>query len=321
MTSMATSILPSTLSIWEDLARRDAACTFFQTPAWHAAVAPLLGGESAPLLFEFGNIRAVLPLVKVRRPLRDVYISPFGTYSGLVCPDRLDAAQTQSVRDRLAGLNVELFSSPFAENPVAVGRSAENATYVIDLAKVNPADVPAGWAGNQRRHRRSADKAGLAVGLASDARDVDAYYAVYEKTLARWGEKARGRYPRELFQSLWRSLAPSGAMRLWLARREDRIVGGDVCFYHNRHAVQWHGVVDAEFFKAGAAQALLDAVVADAARRGFALYDMNPSGGLAAVEAFKKDFGSRRVEFRTWRNLTFPWSWAGRIRRLFASGE
>jgi CelD/BcsL family acetyltransferase involved in cellulose biosynthesis len=309
--------------LWKDLARRDDSAVFFQTPEWHALALRDLrrrgvaGAESHPFLFEWDGGRAALPLLRVPGRLHEMFQSPFGTYTALLSDGPVPTPALGEIAAFLRGRNVDLFSSPHTAHPLVLAGARPNATYLVDLRNVDVTRVEESWANNQRRHFRNGVKAGLTVRTAEGAKDVEAYYRVYEKTLERWGGKARSRYSPEFFRDLWDTLG-GGPMRLWLAESAGRVVGGDVCFYHNRHAVQWHGVVDAEFFKAGATQALLHAIIGDAARRGFSVYDMNPSGGLSAVESFKKDFGSRRVEFPTYRNLVFPWSWArGLQERLF----
>lgn len=309
--------------IWRDLARADASATFFQTPEWHALALRELAragkrAETAPILFEWEGGRAALPLLRVPGALHAWHKSPFGTYTGLLASGPIPEQIMTEITSHVRGLNVELFASPHAAHPLVLKGARPDATYLIDLPSVDAGAPEKSWAKNQQRHYRNAAKAGLSVRAGRGAADWDGYYAVYEKTLERWGGKARSRYTREFFAELEAALGGGEAMRLWVAEKDGRIVGGDVCFYHNRHAVQWHGVVDAEFFKAGATQILLHAIVADAARRGFAVYDMNPSGGLAAVESFKKDFGSRRLEFATYVNLVFPWSLARGLLRPFS---
>jgi hypothetical protein len=289
--------------LWEEWARRDSTATFFQTKAWHSLVAPYVAGASRPLLFQSGESKAVLPLFSRKRLLWEFHQSPFGTYTALLCPEALPPSFLEEIRSWLGKRNVELFSSPITRNPVAIGEVSPNATFLIDLENL-PEDFPNAWVGSQRRYLRKAQEAGLVVRRAASGEDIGAYLGIYGKSHARWDKLARGRYADALFHSIWGNLKDTEALRFWVTELDGRILGGAVCFYHNRHAVQWHSVVDPGRFGLGANQILLRHSIADAAARGFAFYDLNPSGGLEKVEAFKRDFGSRRVPFDNYVSMS-----------------
>jgi hypothetical protein len=290
-------------ALWDELARRDATCTFFQTRAWHSLVAPYAGGAPFPLRFECAGGQAVLPLLRCGRLLWDFHRSPFGTYTALLCPDKLPAGDLHGISRWLGKRNVELFSPPHTSNPTPMGSRSPNATYVVDLAGL-AGDPAAGWAENQKRHLGKASRSGITVRLAASEADVEGYLGIYAAVRARWGGRARGRYPDSLFHSIWRGLKDGDSLRFWLAEAEGRIVGGYICFYHNRHAVQWQNAVHPDRFASGANQSLLRRIIGDAAERGFPQFDMNPSGGLEGVENFKRSFGTRRIEFENYASLS-----------------
>jgi hypothetical protein len=285
--------------LWESLVREDETATFFQTPAWLALGARWSPGATvAPLLFDFPEGPACLPLLRDRRWGRDRYFSPFGTYSALVCPRVLDAVEIARVEASLRRLNIHLASSPFTRNPVRVGRAIAASTRVLDLREVDPENPMAGWKTDQRWRARAAERDGLVVRQAATPEDWDAYAALYEKSLERWGDAVSSRYPPDFFRDLRDSL-PENRVRLWLAERGGRAGAGFLAFYHNRHAALWHGAADEEFFGAGANQLLYLAMSEDARARGFSVLDLLPSGGHAGVEAFKARFGSRRIDFES----------------------
>jgi hypothetical protein len=305
--------------LWEEWALKDSSATFFQTKAWHSLVSPYMAGASAPLLFESGGNKAVLPLFHRKRLLWDFYQSPFGTYTALLCPEALPPYFLEEIRLWLGARNVELFSSPISRNTVAIGEVSHNATFLIDLEGL-PEDFANAWVGSQRRYLRKAQEAGLRVRRAVSPEDVRAYLEIYGKSHARWDKLARGRYEDGLFHAIWGNLKDTESLRFWVTELEGRILGGAVCFYHNKHAVQWHSVVDPERFNLGGNQILLRHSIADAAARGYAYYDLNPSGGLEKVEAFKRDFGSRRVPFDNYASLSPGYARIRRIKGLLGRG-
>jgi hypothetical protein len=301
-------------TLWESLARADNTATFFQTPAWHAIAARHYGAERpterAPLLFDFPGGPACLPLLRDRRWGRWRYFSPFGTYAAVVCPRPLDAAEIGAVESALTPLSLHLSSSPFTRNPVRAGTAIPSHVQVLDLADADPENPMRGWSPDPRRKVRMAREAGVRVRIAGSAPDWSAYFGVYQKSLRRWGARATSAYPEALFTDI-RDL-PGGAMRLWLAESEGRVVAGYIAFYHNRHACIWHGASDPEFFRLGATQLLYHDMTAHAARAGHPLFDLLGNGGNASLEAFKASLGARPLAFDAFINH------AGLVGRLAA---
>jgi hypothetical protein len=321
-------------ALWEQLALGDPTATFFQTPAWlrlaarhpdaeRSATRP---PEIAPLLFELPGGPACLPLLRDRRWGRDRYFSALGAYAALLAPRALDAAELALVHSTLSRLNLHLVSSPFAGNRAAAGKPLPARTQVIDLQGAATADAPErGWDPDPRRRLRIARENGLTVRVAAAAEDWDAYYGLYQKSLQRWGARATRAHPRALFDDLRDEAGRNPGVRLWLCEHEGWAVGGYVALYHNAHACVWHGASDEAGFKLGSTQLLYHDMLADAARRGFAVFDLLGSAGLAPLEAFKASLGARTVEYASSLNrtgLSKAWGALAALReRARASGQ
>jgi CelD/BcsL family acetyltransferase involved in cellulose biosynthesis len=299
--------------LWESLARADETATFFQTPAWHALGARHFRAETAPLLFDLPGGPACLPLLRRRRWGRWLYFSPFGTYAALLCPRALGPGEIAAVEAALRPLNVHLISSPFTRNPVRVGRAVPARVQVLGLEGADPGNPMRDWSPDPRRKVRMAREAGVRIRIAEDADDWSAYFAVYQKSLRRWGARATAAHPGDLFAEI-RKL-PGDAMRLWLAESDGPgggVVAGYLAFYHNRHAGIWHGASDPEFFRLGAVQLLYHDMTAHAARAGYPLFDLMGDGGNASLEAFKASLGAKTLKFDSFLNR------AGIVGRLAA---
>lgn len=283
--------------LWESLARADDDATFFQTPVWHRIAARHFGAESFPLLFDFPEGPACLPLLRDRRWGRWRWFSPFGTYTAPLCPRMLGAEEIRAMETALRPLTLQLTSSPFSRNPVRCGKILPSRIQVVDLDNVD-ADNPArDWEEGQRRRVRVARREGVAVRLAASREDWESYFDLYGLSVRRWGKKATTVYPRSLLNDIRGSLGEHPGVRLWLAERGGEIGAGYLTFYHNRHVVPWHGAADARFFQWGATQALFHEIIADARRGGYSVFDLTGSGGLSGVEAFKGRFGTRTITF------------------------
>jgi hypothetical protein len=286
---------PCPVDLWESLAREDESATFFQTPAWHRIAARHFRAESAPLLFEFPDGPACLPLLRDRRWGRWRYFSPFGTYTAVVCPRALSVEERTVIERVLSGLNVHLVSSPFTQNPVRVGTGVSAHTQVVNLPAIDPSAPERSWNPDPRRKLRMAREAGVTIRIASSRTDWDAYFSLYEKSLQRWGQNTTSRYPRPLFDQC--ATLPSASMHLWVAEHDGRMAAGYIAFYHGRHAGIWHGASDPELYRLGAVQALYAHMIADAASRQFTVFDLLGSGGIASLEAFKKSFGADTLSY------------------------
>ena len=69
-------------------------------------------------------------------------------------------------------------------------------------------------------------------------------------------------------------------------------MAGALCFYQNRHAVYWHGASRTEASELRPANLLHAQIARHAREAGYAVYDLNPSGGHEGVLRFKRSFGT-----------------------------
>ncbi len=281
--------------MWRQLAREDATCTFFQTPDWLQVTAGFERAHVHPLLFEWPSVRAALPLLKRRRLVGDRYFSPFGTYSGLIAASALTAEQLAEAAGYLLRGSVQLVNNPFSQNVILLQESLADFTSAVFLEGRKEESVLADWERDARRMARLGEKNEVRVRMAAGESDIKAYDGVYQRTLDRWAGSARSVYPSAFFRELWKKLGDGPSMRLWLAEREGVVEGGCFAFYHNRHAVLWHGATTPRSYSLGVTQLLYREIMLDALRRGFAICDFNPSSGLAGVRAFKKSLGTREI--------------------------
>jgi hypothetical protein len=291
---------------WDELCKLDASATFYQTPQWYGIVAPYLRGTPHPLWFRFVDgdrtVDAVLPLLRVRHLTFDFYLSPFGTYSGVLAEHRLTPGQLQEIVETVRGLEIWLVPSPFSANPLPLGGTADDFIQRIDLESLDPADVAANWEEGERRRLRVAAKKGVIVREATSRADLVAYYNVYESSQRRWGRRATSRYPFSLFERIWDDLAGTDSMKLWLAIAEGEVAAGYLAFYHQRHTVPWLGATEERFFTYGVSQLCLKEMIAFARSRGYRYFDLTTSGGHRGVVDYKRRLGTEMCEFTTLRH-------------------
>jgi|GEM_PF-2721866 len=305
--------------LWEGLCAQDGSCTFYQTPDWlHLASSYLKSqmpgfhtAEVAPWLFDLPEGPAVLPLLRRKRFGAWHYFSPFGTYSAPVTPSVLSPESREKMRAGLRRVNLLLTSSPFTANAVQVGKPLEHVIQVVDLTSVDPDRPMRDWEEGQRRRHRVSQRSGVVVRRAEGEADWRRYFELYQESLQRWGEKATLAYGWDFFAAMRDRLQGRSCMQLWLAEipsgSEAAVSGigaGYLTFYHNRHVIPWHGAGSKAFFPFGVTQALFYHLIQDAARKGYAHFDLTGSSGLSGVEAFKSRFGTQEKKFQgSWNRV------------------
>lgn len=294
---------------WLALAKGAPSATFFHTPHWHEIAIqtwPAYRDRSLMVRLETGK-NAVLPLLvtgtRVRGLLRRS-LSSFGwCYGGPLSDSSLRAEDhLQLQRCALTARTGTLSIVGNALSPAVPWLPAFEvrpmSTHLLDL----DGDFHALLKNFSKGHRAAYTK-GIRLGLkarrAATERDVDAYYALYESSLTRWGDNATSRYPRALFAAIFRlSQRQPELCSIWLVSRDGQDLAGGVMFYWNQHAVYWHGAMDENFISESPSNTLVGEMIRDATERGFRVFDFNPSGGHEQVAAFKRRFGTKEVSFQ-----------------------
>lgn len=290
-------------SLWNDIALDCPTATFFHSPGWYevfAAAFPEMSIKTQKIVFNDGKI-AVFPLMErhISR-YHSVYLSgPAGVYGGWISGDDLDNRQVSEmvtwILRRFKDINwrVNPFDSHLERVQTYV--TGNDSTDLIHLDRFGDAEaLKKSYKHSVRKQINKALKQGFRVKAAEDWREWETYYRLYLSALEKWGDKASSRYPVELFRQFFQLQRPG--VKLWLIYHDDKIIGGNLNFYNNRHCVEWHAVFDDDFFKYGSRNLLVHHIIADASENGYRYYDFNPSGGHEGVRRFKKTFGTTGAE-------------------------
>ena len=300
---------------WLEVAERCPYATFFHTPHWaRIAEAAQPGTRDASLIVEGAAGPVVWPLVEVggsRRPGRTLISTFAGCYGGPIAADGSADLEAMVAALGIGGMSrLDAWWNPFA--PPYAHTSAtvrEDATHVLDLDPAAPAVEarfdrgPRGWVGRARRE-------GVTV---TQSTDWKAYEELYRESLQHWGDSASAIHPPELFEAL-RELAgrEPELVRLWIAGHEGHALAATIVFYWGEHAVSWQTARAHGRPHLGSGPLLVAEVAADAARRGFKVLDLNPSGGHESTADYKRSLGARELPAPT---LTWRGSLLRHVRR------
>ncbi|HXF04758.1 MAG TPA: GNAT family N-acetyltransferase [Blastocatellia bacterium] len=310
--SRMTVLDPAPPELWDRVCNTCSYATFFHTRTWAELLVkafPECKPATRAYIFDNGTV-AVLPLIERQAGLKGFFrsyesVAP-GVYGGLIADGDLSPAQVESVYRSLRDgrtAQVTVIGNPYA--PWTLPEAFRTSLLFTQSLRLDGEfkDVWQNFSRGNRSNIRKALRSNLAIDIAQREEDYWEYYNAYQETLRRWGPRATSRYPAELFLAL-RTCDPAQA-RLWLVRKSGVIIGGIVVFYHQRHAVYWHGAFIAAFFEYRPSNLVHAEAIRDACARGFQWYDFNPSGGHAGVVRFKQSFHPQVLYFHA---VTIPGS-------------
>lgn len=285
---------------WDRIYQQCSYATYFHSREWSEIWRSYTSGsiKPTPKLISFSDGKtALIPLLAVTQYkglLTRLYmLSMDGGFGGWISPDPLTREHTTVLVQFLTRkLGKELFwrLNPYDELVFESGVPIQQMdyTHAINLpqnftSRYTTQSAPV-------RKARKAEKAGVTISLASSLEDWQEYYQVYQSSLQRWGEKTISEHPWEFFAQLFHRNSPN--IKLWLARYENRIAGGALCFYSQQHVVYWHGAGLAEFFHVRPVNLLMYTLLKDSYEQGYTWFDFYPSGGMEGVIAFKESLGA-----------------------------
>jgi len=306
------SVRPARAGEWDSIWEACEYATFFHSREWSEIWSVYSKGRWRPdprwLTFSDGR-QALLPLAS-RKQLQGLgrrYVSsPGGTFGGWISADALSAEHGEALvhwlTHKLGRLEWRLNPYDPLAHQLEVPVTTLDETHAVDLSPGFDA-LRCGGAKVKKALRE-----GVTIGVAASEGDWRSYFGIYEESLRRWGEQASSQYRWELFDDIRRRESPR--IKLWLARFQNRVIAGALCFYARRHAVYWHGAALEAHFQLRPVNLLMHEAIRDACERGCAWFDFNPSGAHEGVKAFKKSLGGQplpcpivKIE-TTWRRTT-----------------
>jgi hypothetical protein len=292
--------------------------TWFHSRAWAEIWAEHRRGEreTAARVVEFTDGRsALLPLSMERnRGARRFRSSPAGTYGGWLFEEPLEkvhAARLFSyLCDELPGLSWRVCPWDTLAADLTQGIGEPETTRALALEEGFEA-LERRFSNGARWGARRAEREGLEIGIGTELSDWRAYHALYQQSLARWGDRATSSYDWELFAAI-RLRDPENS-RLWVARLDGEVIAGALTFYAPWHAAWWHAAALASQLRKQPMHLLLHAIIRDACEQGLRGLDMGPSHGHAGVEAFKAAYATSTLACPMLRTAVS--SWRTRARR------
>lgn len=231
-----------------------------------------------------------------------------GVYGGILAERRLKPEETGHIVNYLTSTDIN--DLKIVENPLETYDLPETflakamLTHIVSL-HADFEEIRRTFSRGQKSNIKQAEKKGVTVRLAYSLEDVERYYAIYEETIKRWGERAGTVYPWKLFQNLFETR--SHDIKLWLAEKQRTIIAGVLTLYQNYTILYWHGCSLKEYFDHYPNNLLHMEIIKDGCARGYRNYDLSPSAGHPGVEKFKASFSAKRVYFKAYHWKKHGW--------------
>ena len=271
--------------------------TFFHSPEWYQVWEKYAGYDYEAKMLCFDSGRKVLfPYCwrwRLKGLVKEIISSPVGTYGGGISQSELLDKEKKELENYF--LNFRLLQ--FRANPLngilaPSFFTQQDFTQIIQLEE-DTDKVLEKWSDNHLRSLKKGLKSGLSIHIADCLSDWKEYFNIYQDSLRRWGKNTSSRYNWMLFETL--SHLDSEVCRLWLVRKDLKLVAGCICFYQKTHIVYWHGASLESSFHLKPNHVLHYYIIKNAVENKFKWYDFNPSGGHRGVIKFKEGFGAVKI--------------------------
>jgi len=283
--------------------------TFYHTRCWARILLdtfPQL--EDRSIIFSIDDCEYALPAFSWKRLgglLKTTHSSfPFLYGAPLPLNDLSLAAALGYLKEESQSLVV--VGNPFAASRPETDQSAqlvntEEATHLLALPDTTEAFWNDVLTSRKRNDIRRLTKKGVRVERSTNESDVTAFYDLYLKRKLTWSQAPGLIYPRRLYDVM---IAHGGdAVRLYMVRFEDRVIGGTFVCQFNGISHYQAGYYDHDAGRLRPNVLAQNQIIQDAIEEGNRIYDMLPSAGIPSVVKFKESFGASEVTFDRWEQM------------------
>ncbi len=307
--------------VLDDLALRSPESTFYQSRTWLESLTRVYPAMRLQCLLAAGpsGVRGYLPFFSLKRgPFGAVWSLPFGTYGGPVTFGDEETARVlveafARLKERRGVYEVGLvdFNNKISGGPFEY---EDASTHLVALEGGFDEIWERVFEKSKRRQTRKALREGLTVSEARSPGEVAAYYQIYSSRTEQWG--GRFRYPEKLFADLCGT--GGRAVKLFLARRGEELLGGHLNFYFKDSVIAWNGVVRDTADGTQASTLLYSECFRHACDHGFQTYNLGSSLGKQSLVVYKESLGGVLYRYRTVRRRSALGRAAGAVRSLIS---
>jgi len=295
--------------------------TFFCTKEFVTEYAQVLGSgvhAHAVTVDGSGPRRAMYAL---RWPTRyctyELKMAPHCLYASPGWEGSLERSTVEGILRRVTGArnrslewHVRFDHPELAAHMISLGMKAERKlAHIVPLLQ-DYEEVASKYESIRRYEVRRAPREGVVVGEAACAAQVDGYLELHRRCFER--KNVDTGWPERLIAYL---ASLRGRARLFVAEHQGRIVAGGLFCRDGSGLHYVHGARDPDFKGSFLGSSVMDAGIRWGCATGCAFLNLANSGGRAALEHFKKSWGTREewTWYFRWENPL--WARLGRLKK------
>lgn len=272
---------------WDAYVRASEHATFFHLAGWKEVMREAFGLRCHFLLArENGDVRGILPLVRVRGALGGHYIT---SLPGAICAEDEEAAAALvgGAKDLAKAYGADymiLRDSRHAWEQADLVTSEGHCTLLVKLTQ-DPDEI---WMSFNRRVRQSTKKAFRADLQVVQGPDyLDAFYPAYSRAMRDMGTPVLG---RRFFEAVLSYLP--GVFSVMIVREGERVLGGGLVAYFRDTVYNTWGGMLREFYDLGPNYALYWETLKYACEHGYRWADLGRSAWDSGTYRFKRHWSA-----------------------------
>jgi hypothetical protein len=229
--------------------------------------------------------------------VRAVFSSGFGLHGGPICRPGYESHVIEELLNTFASqflgpltvlVSVQDFSGSGALLPRWGFDAAPVSTHVMSLPR-SYEELPKRGKSDAKFGARKAAKVGIQTSRSKDPSDFEQWQHLCSANYIGHGRRP---YPSALYRAVARHIQDTDTMRFYVAKLDDRVVGGSLQVFALRQAYYWMSATDPEFRNCGVNDLVFQAVFVDAIEEGIASFDFGPSpAGAEGLARFKEKWG------------------------------
>lgn len=310
----------ASLKKWQELVIRDQSATFFQTPFWLTSLAKARNlryhAQSKPwfypqydaqaMLWEKDGVTCALPMLRIQYPWGSYFENPLGTYGGPISSENGLPPSSPHLESLFKRHSFHFTQSPYRPWSFGLGKTQTDRTFVIECQTPEGWPIEKYWKKTRKEELRKGLRHGYAVRLVAPGikgnDDAEAFLNLYQEQILSWGLRARTVHSPELLGIL-KNDVPEQHYRLFMVENQQGLAASMLAFEFNGRLHAWCCASTDESKLKGVHAVMHHGVLSYARSRGLATYDLNPSGSLPGVEAFKISLGARPIPIQRYHQF------------------
>jgi hypothetical protein len=234
---------------------------------------------------------------------RAVFSSGFGVHGGPICRSACEPQVLAGLLKRFAshfhGPRTVLVS---VQDFSGLGAALQDLGFNATLVSTHVMSLPHSFEELDKRGRSDARKGahraakvGIRTSRSKDTADFERWQQLCSANYIAHGRRP---YPSALYRAVAERIQETDTLRFYVAKLDDRVVGGAVLVFALRQVYGWMSATDPEFRNVGVNDVVLEALFRDAIKEGLASFDLGPSpAGAEGLARFKEKWGGLQKDY------------------------